>query len=360
MSSIRGIAFAGFFAGLLGASLAPAQECARGYRDTTPEERATMRRVLETAQRELPTPPAGWILLADDQISVIESICLDHSGPWTYRFDRSYQQVADQAARDAALEATAAGMAAAPASKQERLDAIMARMQEVAQKQGALVEAGEIDKAAALDAEQAKLTAEYERIANEGDATSSAAAGLDAATRDQVMSINVLVNAPRQVPDAAAKSFPTPAGASAAYRWSSVRGDIHEDTAVVLVGLWKRAGAAYLPVMRAGAPPAPPQVIVVRLTAADARIQPTIDAIDFAALAAALEKWCAARVHSDSPSAWHFFASSAARRCAPSPPSSSSPPSAVSSPIWASRSIGVARQLTSRKPRADTGGWRVL
>ena len=84
------------------------------------------------------------MIVGDDQISVTTNLCRDYEGaPWHYNFNRSYQRIDDQEARNKILADAVAASQAALALKQPRLDAAMARREKISAKQGALIDKGD-------------------------------------------------------------------------------------------------------------------------------------------------------------------------------------------------------------------------
>jgi hypothetical protein len=262
--------------------------CNMGYRDSTSAERATMTAVLQAAKKAVPPAPTGWVILGDDQISVTTSLCRDYEGaPWSYQFNREYQRVDDQEARNKIIADAAAAGAAAQALKQPRLDAIMARMQKLTERQVVLFQKGDYVGAEALNVEVAKAQEDYKKILDEGDSQAQMDAALAKASRDQTMYINVVVNSNQQTPDATAKSLPLPPGARAAFRWSTTRGTVVEDQALILLGQWQpSAGGSWKRVRHPDMPPTAAQVMSIRITADPERLAATIGSIDVKGLAA--------------------------------------------------------------------------
>ena len=262
--------------------------CNKGYRDSTPAERATMTAVLETARDALPPAPAGWGIVGDDQISITKGLCRDYeAAPWAYQFNRSYQRMDDQDARDRILADAAVASAAARKLKQPRLDAAMARMNELSQAQVALVQKGDMARATAMNEDIAKAQADYQKIMDEGDDQAQMQAAVAKASRDQSMYINVVVNSNQETTDAGARSFPPPTGARAAFRWSTTRGDVAEDHALILLGQWRSvAEGGWKRVPQPAMAPTAAQVISIRVTADRDRMAATIASINVQALAA--------------------------------------------------------------------------
>jgi len=251
-----------------------------------------MTTVLQAAKKALPPAPTGWVIRGDDQISVTSNICRDYeAAPWSYRFNREYQRVDDQDARNRLIADAAAASAAALKLKQPRLDAIMARMNKLSQEQVALVQKGDMERAQAMNEEMAKLQDDYKKIIDEGDSDEQMAATLAEASRDMSMYIAVRVNANSETPDSSAKSLPLPAGARAAYRWSTTRENVNEDHALILLGQWQpTAEGSWKRVRHPNVTATAAQVISIDVQADPTRLAPTIASIDVKSLAMALAK----------------------------------------------------------------------
>jgi hypothetical protein len=262
--------------------------CYKGYRDSTPAERATMTAVLQAVKKALPPAPAGWVIEGDGQISVTTSLCRDSEGaPWDYHFSRSYQRVDDQEARNKILEDAAVASQAALALKQPRLDAAMARMQKIVAKQVALIEKRDYAGAEAMNAEVAKAQADYQKIMDEGDSQAQFDAAAARASRDQSMYIGVRVNSNQEVPPTGARSIPPPPGARAAFRWDTSREQIPSENALILLGQWRTvAGGVWKRVLHPEMAPTAAQVMSISISADPERIAGIIAAIDTTSLAA--------------------------------------------------------------------------
>lgn len=262
--------------------------CNRGFRDSTPAERGTMTAVLQIAKNALPAAPAGWVIVGDDQISVTTSLCRDYEGaPWGYNFNRQYQRVDDQEARNKIIADAAAASAAAQKLKQPRLDAAMARMNKLVEKQVALIEKGNLAGAGAMNEEMAKLQDDYKKIIDEGDSQEQLEASLAEASRDQIMYISVGVNSNQVTPDASAKPIPLPPGARAAFRWSTTQGKVTEDHALILLGQWRSAAeGSWKRILHPDMAPTAAQVISILITADPERLAAVIASINVKSLAA--------------------------------------------------------------------------
>lgn len=261
--------------------------CNKGFRDSTPAERATQTAVLQAAKRALPPAPAGWVIVGDDQISVTTSLCRDYeAAPWSYEFNRSYQRIDDQEARNKMIADAAAISAAAQKQKQPRLDAIRAKGEVLIKKQIALIEKGDMAGATALNEEMAGLQEQSQRIMDEGDSQARMEALLARASSDQFMNITVRVNANQEVPDATAKPVPLPPGARAAFRWDTSNGQVPSENALILVGQWQSiAGGKWKRVLHPSMAPTAAQVMTISITADPERIAGIIAAIDLRTLA---------------------------------------------------------------------------
>ena len=262
--------------------------CNKGYRDSTPAERATMTAVLQAAKKALPPAPTGWVIEGDDQISVTTGLCRDYeAAPWSYHFNRTYQRVDDQEARNKIIADAAAASQAALKQKQPRLDAAMAKVDAIVKKQVALMEKGDMAGAQALNDDMAKAQADYQKIMNEGDSQAQMDAALAKASRDQSMYINVLVNSNQETSDPSAKNLPLPPGARAAFRWPSSRENVPEDHAMILIGQWRgNQDGTWTRVLHPNLAPTAAQVISISVTADPDRIAGIIGAIDVKSLAA--------------------------------------------------------------------------
>ncbi len=262
--------------------------CEKGIRDTTAAERATITSVLEAAKNALPPAPQGWIIVGDDQVSAPTSICGDYElSPWRYEYTRYYQRVDDQAARNELIKAAADRSVADMEQKQPRLDAINARMQAIVARQVALVEKGDYTAAAAMNEQLASIQEEYKKVLDEGNVAEQNEAAFQEAARDQTMNIQVRVNSPTEWRTADAKAFKPPPGAVAAFRWTdSARGDVQEDSALLLLGHWKPPTSDHSElVRRANVPLSAAHGISIRVAADASRIAPMIDAMHFRDLA---------------------------------------------------------------------------
>ena len=266
------------------ASLAYADsDCAKGYRDTTPAERAKMTEVLTAVKKALPAAPTGWALLGDDKFSVPSSLCRDfEASPWHYDYTRYYQRTDDQEARSKVFADAAAKAAADAKLKQPRLDAIMAKMTKLSEQQGVAMQKGDMKRVEAISADIAKVQEEYKKVADEGDSAQQFAATAEIAGRDMAMNIAIQVNGSRATPGNGFSSLPLPPGARAAFRWSQPK---KEDEALILLGDWKPGKEGYWEsAPRAKLAMSSAHAIAIYVTADTSRLAPTLKSIDFASL----------------------------------------------------------------------------
>jgi len=261
--------------------------CNKGFRDSTPAERAAATAVLQAAKSALPPAPVGWVIVGDDQFSVPRNLCRDYeAAPWSYHFSRSYTRIDDQDARNKIMADAAAAAVAVQAQKQPRLDAILAKNEVLVKKQIALVEKGDMAGATALNEEMARLQEQYKKVMEEGDSDTQMAASLAEASRDQHMYISVVVNSNQVKPDNDAKVMSPPAGAHAAYRWSNTRDGVTEDHVLMLLGQWRPAADnVWKRVLHPEMAPTAAQVMSISVTADPDRIAGIISSIDVRTLA---------------------------------------------------------------------------
>jgi hypothetical protein len=269
-------------------------ECVKGYHDLTPDERAAMMRVLETVRAALPAAPREWGLIGGDEPSVGSRFCLDAGPPWTYRFGRNYQnQSAERAAEYERQNAAAGEIAeASMAAKQSRIDALMAKMTTLGQALADAAQANDQAKVDAINREMEAISAEFERLMNEDDASAQVETTYAETMRDREMSIAVDVN-PTQVPmpAGAVPIAAPPPGAVAALRWETSDGGRSDANALILLGAFLNAddGAGWsLPQSNdtSGAPVG----YAIRIVADASRIDGMIQAIDYAALSSTLQR----------------------------------------------------------------------
>lgn len=261
--------------------------CYKGFRDSTPAERAAQTAILQAVKMALPPAPTGWVIAGDDQISITTNLCRDaEAAPWRNHFSRSYTRVDDQAARDKIMADAAAAAAAAQAKKQPRLDALMARMEKLTKTQVALIQKGDMAGATALNGQMAALQEQYQAVQDEGDSQAQLTASFAEASRDQHMHISVEVNSNQEKPDNDATVMPPPAGARAAYRWSTTQDGVTEDHALILLGQWRpMADNVWKRVLHPEMAPTATQVMTIRVTADPGRMAGVLSSIDVRTLA---------------------------------------------------------------------------
>ncbi len=265
--------------------------CVNGYRDTTADERAAMTSVLENALRALPPAPEGWVLLSDERLYVKPTVCRDDEAqPWSYEFSRDYQRVDDLDQRNKILDDAAARVTAAIQAKQPRIDAVQAKIQELSTAAVAAAAKNDFARIDALNVELERATAEMERIMAEGGTLEQVDAANAEAGRDQNVRIAVSVNAAHEPLGYGADSMTAPSAAQYAYRWRETGSGASDVTALVLLGHWQVNGDAAQPVPPANAAPTAAQVISVRITADESRIQSLLDSVNFETLAAPISR----------------------------------------------------------------------
>ena len=265
--------------------------CNAGYRDTTAAERAKMTAVLETVKSALPTPPAGWVLTVDDAISVPQSLCQDFAKvPLDYSHTRHYSNVGDAEQRQKLINDQAAIEAEAYKKKQPRLEAIQAKMEKISAQQVALIQKGDFAGAEKFNAEMAKVQAEYQQVADEGNDPQRMEAIGKEMSRDLEMTISIRVNPMTARVPPEAKPTAVPAGAKAAYRWHVEDSSSSNDHALYHFGTWfRRPDGTLQPSVRQGAPFSAAHAITVEVTGESQRVTQTLAAIDFAKIASSLK-----------------------------------------------------------------------
>lgn len=277
------------FVSLIATTVRADKECFKGYRDITSSERAAMTKVLETAVRSMPRAPDGWVVVSDDDLYVSPRVCRDDEAePWTYDFSRSYLRVDDRDARNQMIDDAGDRMGAAMAAIQPRMDAIMARIQELSMAAVAAAEKSDFKKVDEINAEIEKASAEMEQL------TSGTYEDLDRAnedaSRDMDIRIEVDINPVYTLFGYGAEKTTVPAGADAAYRWRVTEGSVIKEIALILFGHWRADGEVPEPVFRANAAPTAAQTISVSITADESRTGSVLDSIDFKTLAASVSR----------------------------------------------------------------------
>jgi len=266
------------------------EQCYKGFRDITPDEQAAMMTVLEGALRALPAAPEGWVSSGDEKLYVDPKVCQDNeTEPWGYSLSRSYQRTDNLEQRNAGFKRAGVAYQAAMDAKQPRMDAIMARIQELSLQAVAAAEKSEYDRIEAINVEIDKASAEMEALMNEGGTMDQLDAANDEGSRDMDIRLEVAVNAGYEEVGYGNRSVTGPAGAERAYRWSTTRGSVTDETALILFGQWQEAGNGVGTTPRAGAAPTAAQALAVRVTADESRIESVLEGIDFEALAMLVE-----------------------------------------------------------------------
>ena len=170
--------------------------CEKGYRDTTTAERSTMTNVLESVKAALPQAPDGWVIGGYEEISVPGSTCSDSDDtPWSYSFSRTYNRVDDAAERDQAMAEAGAALQADMAAKQPRIDALMAKGQELSVALGEAAQTGDQARIDALNRELQEVQAELESVFNDSSMQSQQDAIGAITMQDRTMDIAVQFNA---------------------------------------------------------------------------------------------------------------------------------------------------------------------
>jgi hypothetical protein len=265
--------------------------CNAGYRDTTPAERARMASVMETIRGALPAPATGWVIGGDESLSVPQSLCQDYAKvPLNYGFSRLYRNAAGAEQQMKTLNDAAAIEAETYKKKQPRLEAIQAQLEATVARQVPLFEKGDIAGAQKYDAEIARLQAEYQKVADEGNNPAALEAAAKQANRDSELTITVHVNPMTLSTPPQAKPTARPAGAGSAYRWHVEDESQSNDHALYYFGAWfKRPDGTLQPSVRAGAPFSAAHAITVEVTGDPVRVTQTLAAMDFGKIASSLK-----------------------------------------------------------------------
>jgi len=262
--------------------------CEKGFRDTTPEERATMTAALESARAAVPEPPTGWVrTLHDDSVAPLTVICLDYF-PWTYSYSRAYTRVEGAEGREQAIEVEREKAQATAAARQPQVDAYQVRMTELSTEYSAAASSGDDARVQAATAEMQAFQAEYQRFMSEDDSTKALEAAIAAQYLDIEMSVHVMVNPARESPEQGAQTIDVP-GAASASQWVS-GGEGENATTLVLFGQWQPSATGFglESVTPSGAAPEQVHAISVRFHAHKDRIASLLEATDLDAIAALL------------------------------------------------------------------------
>jgi hypothetical protein len=228
----------------LGAANAFGQtECVKGVRDTTAAERQAMTSALEAALAALPPAPEGWVIGGYEEISVVQRLCMDYDTiPLESSISRTYNRVDDAAAREEFQAAAAAALRASMAERQQRVDALTAKNQEIAAQLGPAAERGDQARVDAIYRELDEINKQMEAVLNEGPSVEQLAAIGGEMTRDRIMTISVRVNASSAQTRDMSSTAP-PAGAQHAFRGEVMSHGSPEVHTVLLFGSWRPRGA---------------------------------------------------------------------------------------------------------------------
>jgi hypothetical protein len=281
------------FAVVLGVTTAHADGgCAKGWRDVTEGERATMMAVVDTAKKALPPAPEGWVVRGEDSVSMPTTLCIDQeAAPWVYEISRSYYHAAVEEARNQVIASAAADMTAQMEAKQPRLDAVMAKMSALSAEMAAAAAKADYARTEELGTQVQKLSDEYKAILEEGGTTEKMNAVAAEAGRDLDMRVVVRVNALYASHDVGAEVLRPPAGTQSAFRWKDQGGNVTESHALILLGPWQPSGEGGVQAVPSANAPAPAaQVISVTVAADESRLASALGAIDFSALAQTLSR----------------------------------------------------------------------
>jgi hypothetical protein len=265
--------------------------CNKGYRDTTPAERAKMTAVLQTVKDAMPEPPAGWVIGGDDSISVPQSLCQDYAlVPLDYGMGRLYRQVGDAEHRQKLIDDQSARLVEAYKQKQPRLEAIQARVEKLNAQQVALLQKGDFAGAEKYSTQIAALQEEYQSVADEGNDPAAMDAVSKEMKRDLELTISVRVNPMTASDPAGAKPMAAPAGAKSAWRWHVEDESQSTDHALYYFGAWfKRPDGTFQPSVRQGAPFSAAHGFTLEIIGDPERVTQTISAFDFEKAASALK-----------------------------------------------------------------------
>lgn len=262
-------------------------ECDKEYRDTTAAERATMKNVLTAVLAALPGPPTGWSLTADGETRGVQSICRDfETQPIPYHTGRFLDRTDNLEQRNQKMNAVFDKANATQATKQPRIDALQAKLEEIGKQVGEAAGKGDFARAEALNKEADAVGEQLKAVYAENDQTDQVtAAGLES-DRDTRIHIDVSVNSAREYAAEGARPMAKPAGVSSAYRWSDDPKQGTQDHVLLLLGTWKAVENRLETTPRSGAAPAAPSSFAIRIDADASRIDSLIAAIRIGDLAA--------------------------------------------------------------------------
>lgn len=285
----------GAAAALCASTMAQADSvCVKDYRAVTPAEKARMTAILQIAKAALPPAPAGWAIGGFEEISVIDNVCRDEeTKPWGYGFSRTYNRVEGMEARDAKFRAVALQVNAAQQQKQPRMQAVMKKMEALTVRQVALFQKGDFAGAEKLNPEMEKLQKEYQSIADEGNGEALIAAAGKEMSRDTIMSISIRVNSMAVQKRAGTTNITLPPGAFLAQRWVEPGDEDNNDEGygLVLYGTWRTGPPTqWTAPARTGAVPTAAHVISIDFSGDPSRIEPMLQAVNYATLRTAFTK----------------------------------------------------------------------
>jgi hypothetical protein len=248
-----------------------------------------MTNVLTATLAALPAPPAGWAITADGETRGPQNVCRDvETAPFPYHTGRFLSRVDNLEQRDRKMKGVFDQANAAAATKQPRIDALNAKLEEIAKKLGEAAGKGDLARAEALNKEADKVGEQLQAVYAENDQTEQVtAAGLEN-QRDTEIHVDVSANSMHESPGEGAKPMAKPAGVSSAYRWSDDPTQGTQDHVLLLLGTWRAVETHYEATPRSGAAPTAPSALAIRIDADAQRVDSIIAAIKLGDLAAML------------------------------------------------------------------------
>jgi hypothetical protein len=272
---------------VLATSITHGQECVKGERDTTAAERQTVTSILENALAALPAAPEGWIVGGYEGISVLQRLCMDYEDrPWAYGISRTYNRADDVESRQQVQEDAGAALRASMEARQPRMDAVMAKMQELGTALGAAAQARDQARIDEINRQLAAAQVEMEAVMAEGPSAEQLVAIGNLVYQDREMSIAVQVNA-AVAQTADLETAPPPAGALAAFRGEQAREGVTTAESIVLLGNWQpRTGGGMQLTRRGNLSSAATHGVIVTVRADPVRIDSLFASIDFGRIAA--------------------------------------------------------------------------
>jgi hypothetical protein len=263
--------------------------CEKGYRDTTTAERQTITSTLEAIRDSLPQAPEGWIIGGYEEITARSNTCSDADDtPWGYDFTRIFNRVDDTEQRDQALAAENAKLQASMAERQPRMEALMAKMEELGAALGAAAQKGDQARIDAINRDMAQVQTEFERFMNENSNQAQFETMAAIQMQDRTIEIAIAVN-PSYVSTNDLESAAAPSGADTAFRGQATVDGVTNAHMLVLLGNWRpRETGGLEAVKRGNASSAAAHAMAVNVTADPARLDAVLATIDFGDLAALL------------------------------------------------------------------------